>query len=421
MKNQKRGEKFQTVQVGSVVVKIYTRTRTTTTGETRTLWEVADYTSGVRRLRGFSDHGKAVQDAERIARAISAGNVAGANITANESAAFGRALELLRPTGMPLELAAAHYAQAFKILGGDRIIEAAKDFIRRNPVARPSRTVAEAAAELVALKTSRKAGPRYLDDLRTRLDTFAKVFVNVQVGNIGRDEIQAWLDGMKSAPRTVKNFRDTVNSLFKFCEARGYIARGDNPVALTEKITTRNSEKIEIYTAEELAKLLEAAPDSFRPVIAIQAFAGLRSAEVMRIDWQDVKLAKGFIEVAADKAKTASRRLAPITPNLAAWLAADAKRKGRIFEHSKAYFHEVQGKLAKRAGVPWKHNALRHSFVSYRLADISDVGKVALEAGNSPAMIFSNYRELVDASSAKAWFAVAPEAAANVVQLKGAA
>ena len=36
--------------------------------------------------------------------------------------------------------------------------------------------------------------------------------------------------------------------------------------------------------------------------------------------------------------------------------------------------------------LAWKHNALRHSFISYRVA------KVSLEAGNSPRMVFSNYR-----------------------------
>lgn len=412
--------KTESVQVGSVRVKIYERHRRTTKGETRTIWEVADYSSGRRRLLGFSDHGTARKESLRIATALSTGNAAGAAITSREGASFGRALELLRSTGVVLELAAAHYAEAFKILGGDRIIEAAKEFVRRNPTERPARTVAQVAAELIELKANRKAGDRYLDDLRLRLDTFANAFA-VNVDSITAGDIQAWLDGMKSAPRTVKNFRDTVNTLFKFAEARGYVARGENPVSGTEKITTRNAEPITIYTPEQVAKLIDAAPESFKPILAIQAFAGLRSAEVMRLDWQDVKLAKGFIELTAAKAKTAGRRLAPITPNLAAWLEGHAKRNGAVWPHSKAYFHEVQRNVAEAAKVKWQHNALRHSFISYRVADIQDVAKVALEAGNSPAMIFSNYRELVDTGAAKAWFAVSPETPANVILINASA
>ena len=57
----------------------------------------------------------------------------------------------------------------------------------------------------------------------------------------------------------------------------------------------------------------------------------------------------------------------------------------------------------------WPHNALRHSFASYRLAAIQDAAKVALEMGNSPEKLFRHYRELVTEKGAKAWFAITPE------------
>jgi integrase len=205
-------------------------------------------------------------------------------------------------------------------------------------------------------------------------------------------------------------------------------------VTATESIKTKNGEAIEIYTPDELARLLGAAPKSFKPVLTIQAFAGLRSAEVMRLDWQNVKLGRGHIEITAANAKTASRRIVPILPNLAAWLKDAAKKSGKIFPHTRAYFHEVQRniaaateikadsktKTAALAAVPWKHNALRHSFISYRVAAVQNVAQVALEAGNSPAMIFGHYRELVTADDAKTWFAIAPKTPANVVQFAAA-
>ena len=60
--------------------------------------------------------------------------------------------------------------------------------------------------------------------------------------------------------------------------------------------------------------------------------------------------------------------------------------------------------------MPWKHNALRHSFINYRVAAIKNVDRVALEAGNSPEMIFEHYRELVTAEAATKWFSVTPKA-----------
>jgi hypothetical protein len=71
--------------------------------------------------------------------------------------------------------------------------------------------------------------------------------------------------------------------------------------------------------------------------------------------------------------------------------------------------------------LAWKHNALRHSFCSYRLAIIKNAAQVALEAGNSPQMIFANYRQLVTETEAAKWFAVCPpKAAENVVPLRAA-
>ncbi len=49
-----------------------------------------------------------------------------------------------------------------------------------------------------------------------------------------------------------------------------------------------------------------------------------------------------------------------------------------------------------------------YSFISYRLAILHDTARVALEAGNSPDIIFGHYRELVTPEAAQAWFNIMP-------------
>jgi hypothetical protein len=93
---------------------------------------------------------------------------------------------------------------------------------------------------------------------------------------------------------------------------------------------------------------------------------------------------------------------------------------GLLWQNTKAMFHKTRLRVAAEAEVKWKQNVLRHSFISYRLAEIQDVNRVALEAGNSPQMIFRHYRELATPEQAKTWFNVAPEAAPNVVPIRGA-
>ena len=428
--DSKTSKAWRVEQIGNATVAIYRRKkRHKPTGKRYPVFEVADYTAGRRRLQSFSDPAKAIGEAKRIGGLLATGETSAARLRGSEAASYGRAVELVRDAGLetPLELVAARYVEGVKILGTEKVVEAAQDYIRRNPAERPARTVREVADELIALKSRRRASVRYIEDLKIRLAKLAERF-SVRVDTVTTADVQEWLNGFKAAPRTIRNFRNTASALFKYAEARGYIARGENPVTATEHIKAKTPDSIEIYTPEEISRLLAAAPDSFKPVLAIQAFAGLRSAEIMRLDWQNVKLGRGHIEITAANAKTASRRIVPIVPNLAAWLKDATKKSGKIFPHTRAYFHEMQQDIAghkskrtpKRTAASaggWKHNALRHSFISYRVADIQSVAQVALEAGNSPAMIFGHYRELVTADDAKTWFAIAPEQPANIVDL----
>ena len=80
----------------------------------RILWPVSDYSNGSRRLREFSDHGHALAEAERIARGLATGEAIAAGIRNSEAASYGRAMELLRPSGASLEIACATYAKGFR-------------------------------------------------------------------------------------------------------------------------------------------------------------------------------------------------------------------------------------------------------------------------------------------------------------------
>lgn len=414
MKQHYHGKGPEKVTVGNVSVKIYSRL--TKAGSYR-VWEVADYSHGSRRLRSFSDHNEARREAEKIARLMASGEAHAAQMRGTDAASYGRAIELLRPTGLPIEVAAAVVAEAVKILGGNRIIEAAKEFARRHPETMPAKPVADVVAELLEMKKG-KASLRHLEDLRARLNRFAEAF-KVNVATITGPDVQRWLDGFDAAPQTVKNYRTVVHQLFQFAERRGYIVKGSNPVADTEKPEVKNGGSVEIYTPGELARLLSAAPANFLPSLAIGAFAGLRSAEIERLDWREIDLAGGHITVAADKAKTASRRIVPIVPALAAWLTPYAKKTGLVWTGDHKEFYEAQKATATAAGLSWKTNALRHSFISYRLADIQNAAQVALEAGNSAAVIFKHYRELVRPDAAQRWFSVTPNVPINVIAVGG--
>jgi hypothetical protein len=81
-------------------------------------------------------------------------------------------------------------------------------------------------------------------------------------------------------------------------------------------------------------------------------------------------------------------------------------------------YYDQLAVASKAAGVTWKANALRHSFISYRLAQTKDMAAVALEAGNSPTMIFRHYRELATEEEAADWFGILPaKGVENIVRM----
>ena len=159
------------------------------------------------------------------------------------------------------------------------------------------------------------------------------------------------------------------------------------------------------------------------PFIVIQAVAGLRHAEVARLDWSEIELSDkagdSFIEVKAPKSKTGERRLIPVQDNLKAWLLLHQKARGPVCEYANTTKQLL--KIAAESGVEWKHNALRHSFISYRVAACADVPRVADEAGNSVQIIRGHYLRRVKPAEAARWFAIVQLGKSNVVVQMGKA
>src|SRR4029077_7933312 len=88
------------------------------------------------------------------------------------------------------------------------------------------------------------------------------------------------------------------------------------------------SDEVGILTPSELSGLLNVASEETLPYWAIGAFAGLRASEIERLEWADVNIR--HIRVRAKHAKTASRRLVDIQPNLRKWLQPYRSKVGKV-------------------------------------------------------------------------------------------
>jgi len=370
----------------------------------RAMHQLAYYVAGKRKLRNFSVKSEAETTAWQIVGQLTNGSKDVQAIRTPELESLVAARRVLAP-GFPLHVAVEEHAQAVGRLGSATLREAVDFFLRHNRSDVPRLTLAEAAEQFAASRRQAGCSEHYISQCRKTVADLAKVFPNRTLPDLRTAELEAWLGGLTLSPKTKNGMRIILVACGNWAEGRGYLVKGGSPFPAMVRYKEIKT-PVAIYTPEQIASLLKAADATLRPFLAIGAFAGLRVAELQRLDWREIDLERGFITVAAHKAKTRQRRLVPISDNLKLWLTPCKQTSGPVCLHKRPQIAAA----ALCEGFKWITNGLRHSCISYRLAVLNDTARVALESGNSPEVIFQHYRELVTPEAAKAWYAVAPQA-----------
>ena len=383
------------------------------------------------RRRRFSSFDLAKREADLTAAKLVVGELDALMLTGKDRAAYSEAIRLLNPTGVALTTAVERYTRAHAALGGISLDNAVEFYLTRNPRRLERKSVKHVVEEMLRTKKSAGRSRVYVSDLRYRCGKFAEAF-RCDIQSIDRKQIEEYLSSLKLSPRSRNNFFLALRTMFRFAVSRKYLAKDFEELDGIERFSQPNG-KIEIFTPSEVRRLLSVVRAEMIPFVAIGAFAGLRHAELCRLEWSEIDLEAGFIEVTAIKSKTKSRRLVPISANLARWLLTCPVKSGKVVPFrcvgdqivelckSTEEVDENTEKVVRPATV-WKRNGLRHSFVSYRIALTQNVNQVALEAGNSPGIIDKNYRELVRPKVAQEWFSIIPEEVSNLItveQIKG--
>jgi len=263
-------------------------------------------------------------------------------------------------------------------------------------------TIEDVVEEMLQVKAA-KVSKGHLKDLEGRLARFAKEYGSRPISGITGPMLEDYIGRIAGAPRTRLNNLRHIQALLRFASRRGHLPKDAVDYLLSYVEPPENSQgEVAIFTSAKMHEIFAAARPEMIPFIAIGGFAGLRTAEIARLDWSKVDLEEKIITVDAAKSKTGSRRVVPVQPNLLAWLRPYAKDEGQVLP-----FVSWWNQLPAIAGG-WKKNGLRHSFCSYRLAVLKDEAQVSYEAGNSPEMIQRHYKALVTEKQGKAWFNIVP-------------
>ena len=297
---------------------------------------------------------------------------------------------------------------------GKSLTEAVDWFIKEQRNREASVTVRKATEALLhraKVDGQAKAHTRCISSV---MGLFGRQYGETLVSDIGLDDVQGWLDSYRTkdgrplSPAGHNGYRRYLGLLFSFCLKRGWVTANPLGGVRSKKVITKLPR---LLSPADLRVILGEAPVALKPALAIQAFCGLRVAEVARLRWSDILFNESgnYVQIGADVAKTSRRRLTPMPDGLAIYLKG-VQKEGHVYAAGKGSVDALQRALVgfrrSLGGVMWHRNALRASALSYRLAFTKDAAATAFEMGNSASILTRFYAETAQLAVAQEWFEV---------------
>ena len=319
----------------------------------------------------------------------------------------------LRGAGLP-QLTTEQILRLRRILDADPNLAMVDEFLLWHGKRKPKKACKEAVAEFLAVKTANAGLSRYNVQILTR--HLAKLPA------MDLSEITAAnLPPLPGGPRTRANILGAWITFFRWAQRMEYLPHGEPtaPERLEKPIVPATVPTT--YTAGELRLLLANVAPEYRGWLALAAWAGIRTEETCpdhlsgkdALRWEDVMFDRDIIVIRPEVAKTGRRRIVPLLPCLRAVLEP-LLGEGRIGPALPPHTPAKGGKEAETTRLGniiggWKRNALRHSFISFRAAEVG-LAQTAMEAGNSESEARRSYHDAKSKEEAADWFAAIPPA-----------
>lgn len=300
-----------------------------------------------------------------------------------------------------------------RLLDHDVRLSSVEDFLAWKATRHPVKQLADARREfLVAKLSSQGRSHHHLEILRKHLSRLPDVPL--------ADYTVATFPALSGAARTRKNVILVWQQFFRWCRKMEWLPY-DQPTAADRLEIPATPRKLPAtWSPTELSTLVCNVSESYLPWLCLAAWAGIRTEEIApdsksekdALQWSDIHLDRRIIIIRPEVAKTGHKRTIPICDALAAVLTPLAGT-GRVCPALPPHTPRCGGdpaettRLGKLVGG-WKRNALRHSFISYRAAQVG-LGQTSMEAGNSEAEAKASYLDAMTAAEADAWFTLSPD------------
>lgn len=204
--------------------------------------------------------------------------------------------------------------------------------------------------------------------------------------------------------KTWNNTRGALLTFFGWTTKKPQQFTAHNIVADIEP-KAKEDKDIQIVTATQVSSLMghvsTLKDGRYARFFALATFAGIRpDGELGKLEERDIDLENGVIKIRKEVSKVKKSRQITIQPNLRSWLTQYATQPLNDIPA-----HEY--KRIKKQFVPG-HDILRHTFCSNHLHVGGTFAETAMEAGNSEAILRSNYVNRTTKSEADKFWAIVP-------------
>lgn len=223
-----------------------------------------------------------------------------------------------------------------------------------------------------------------------------KELSSVLKGPVARVEpltIDRWLKTLGGSETSKAMWFRYARMFFRWCHRMRFIDRSPLDGLRPPRATPGRN----ILNPEQMAALLKAPMgDDVKALVLLGGFAGLRTVEVARMNWEDIDTKTKQIHVRPEVSKQHDgmlQRIVDMTEPLVKRRKFFEKKTGRIVTSSMEALHERRRKVALALGWEgWPDNALRHSFATYHLGRCGNAGLTAYQMGHtSTAMVLRVY------------------------------
>lgn len=262
---------------------------------------------------------------------------------------------------------------------------------------------------------SRGLSEHHIRATRCRVKKIVSAFPANPVESIKLEDLEDFLHRSGGSPKTKHHVATVLKGIFQWAQDHNYIPEDRRHAASRLKAPKVRPVEPGIFTPQEMQRMLRCATELDPSLIWVMhylilgGFVGIRTAEIERLQWSDILLDHGCVRMSHRITKTGARRVAYIPENGVAWLRL-APGKGSVLPnvgHQNLQRYALMA--AKPAGVTWKHNGLRHSYVSYAMARARNAWEVAEQVGNTPKILQASYKGLVLPAEAEEWFNITPD------------